>query len=430
VPGDKSISHRAVIFGALASGRVEVSGLGDGADNRGTARAFAAMGVAIDARAGGLGIAGVGLDGLRAPATALDVGNSGTTIRLLSGLLCAQPFGAALTGDDSLQRRPMRRVIDPLARMGAVIDGTPGARPGELYPPLRIAPAPGGLRGIDYALPIASAQVKSALLLAGLYAAGPTRLVEPGPSRDHTERMLAYLGAPVRSEPGGVTVLDPRDWDRRLAARPFDVPGDPSSAAFLVAAALVAGAAEVRVLRVCVNPTRVGFIDALLAMGVVVELANRAEAGGEPVADLVVRGPSPALRAAELGGDLVVRCIDEIPVLAVVAAMGEGTTWFRDAAELRVKESDRIATTAAMLRAFGVEAIERADALGVVGRGGARLLPARVDAVGDHRIAMSAAIAALAATGETVIDDVACVATSYPAFVADLTALGAELAEA
>ncbi len=427
VPGDKSLSHRAVIFGSLASGQVRVRGLGDGADNRGTARAMAALGVPMAAAEGGLLIDGVGVRGLRAPATTLDCGNSGTAMRLLIGLLAAQPFASELTGDESLRGRPMRRVIDPLAAMGAVITGLPGKRAGDVYPPLRLAPA-GGLRGLDYALPMASAQVKSAILLAALYAEGATQLVEPGPSRDHTERMLRYLGAPVVSEAGGRTSFDPGAWDGSLAARPLDIPGDPSSAAFLVAAALVAGSRdEVRVRGVCVNETRTGFLDALAAMGADVALEDAGEACGEPIADLVVRGPRRGVAGTEVGGELLVRCLDEVPVLAVVAAMGEGTTWFRDAAELRVKESDRIATTAAMLRAFGVEVIEEPEAFAVVGRAGAPLAAAHVDAAGDHRIAMAAAVAALAADGDTRIDDVDNVATSYPGFPAAMASLGAEL---
>jgi 3-phosphoshikimate 1-carboxyvinyltransferase len=349
-------------------------------------------------------------------------------MRLLCGLLGAQRFASILTGDSSLRSRPMRRVAEPLAAMGASIAGEAGARPGELYPPLRIAAAPGPLRGISYSLPIASAQVKSALLLAALYADGETRLSEPGPSRDHTERMLRYLGCPVATDGAGTTRLVPTGWDRRLEARPIDVPGDPSSSAFLVAAGLVVGAGPVMVRRVCVNPTRTGFLDALRAMGASIAETLTTEGGPEPVADLVARGGPAELTAADVSGELMVRSLDEIPILAVVAARASGTTWFRDAAELRVKESDRIATTAAMLRAFGVEVEERADAFAVQGMAGRPFKAARVDAAGDHRIAMAAAIAALAADGPSRIDDVANVATSFPTFVDLLQILGARIA--
>jgi len=424
VPGDKSISHRAVIFGALADGTVRVDGLGSGADNKGTARALAALGVGMQERDGVLEIHGVGLRGLTAPASVLDVGNSGTSIRLLAGLLAAQPFASELTGDSSLRGRPMRRVTDPLGSMGARIAGASGSRPGELYPPLAISPAE-GLAGIEYDLPVASAQVKSALLLAALYADGPTRLREPGPSRDHTERMLRYLGCPVWAN-GPLTTFDPAQWDEQLTARPISVPGDPSSAAFLVAAALVAPSDRVAVEDVCINSTRTGFLDVLESMGAKVAMDADPDAGSEPVSELVVEGATE-LTNAEVTGDLTVRSIDEVPILAVVAARAEGTTWFRDAAELRVKETDRIATTAAMLRAFGVEVEERPDALGVHGNGGRPLRAARVDAAGDHRIAMAAAVAGLVADGPTRIDDTANVGTSFPTFVASMGALGASI---
>lgn len=430
VPGDKSISHRAVMFGALAGGRVRVTGLGDGADNKGTARAFRQLGVAIAPDAGALAIDGVGLRGLRAPAGALDCGNSGTTIRLLVGLLGAQPFEVVMTGDESLRRRPMRRVTDPVSRMGARFEGAAGAKPGELYPPLRSLGAAGGVHGIDYTLPVASAQIKSAVLLAAMYGDGPTAVREPGPSRDHTERMLRYLGCPVRAgaDAGpGVTVLDPTGWDGALAARPIAVPGDPSSAAFLVVAALVAGARRVVVRGVCVNDTRTGFLDVLAAMGARVALEARDDSGAEPVADLVVEGAAAGLRAVEVAGDVVVRAIDELPILAVAAARADGVTWFRDAAELRVKESDRIATTAAMLRAFGVEVEERPDAFAVHGVPDRPLAAGEVDAAGDHRIAMAGAVAALVADAPSRITDAANVATSFPGFVRAMNELGAIL---
>ncbi len=415
------------MLGSLCSGQVRVTGLGDGADNRGTARAFGQLGVDMRSDGDALVIDGVGLHGLQAPAAELDFGNSGTTIRLMCGILAAQSFGCTVTGDESLRGRPMRRVIDPLSRMGARITGVEGAKPGEVYPPLTFAPAD-RLVGADYDMPIASGQVKSALLLAGLYAQTPTRVGEPGPSRDHTERMLRYLSAPVESA-HGMTMFDPDSWDHRLEPRPIHVPGDPSSAAFPIAAALIAGGQSMRIEEVCTNATRTGFLDVLAEMGALVTIEPRHESSsGEPTADLVVVAKHAApVKATEVRGDLLVRSLDEVPVLAVVAACGEGVTWFRDAAELRVKESDRIETTAAMLRAFGVEVEVEADAFAVHGRGGAPLSAAEVDAAGDHRIAMAAAVAALRADGPCRIDDAANVATSFPGFAALMNELGARV---
>jgi 3-phosphoshikimate 1-carboxyvinyltransferase len=327
----------------------------------------------------------------------------------------------------------MRRVIEPLVAMGATIVGQ-GAGPGgagggggaDVTPPLVVGPATGPLAAIDYTLPMASAQVKTAILLAGLYADGATAVTEPGPSRDHSERMLRYLGAPLVVS-GRRTTIDTRGWDRRLAGESFDVPGDPSSAAFLIAAALVAGARTVRLPDVCVNPTRTGFLDAISAMGGSVLAEDPRATGPEPVATLAVHGPAPELRAAEIAGDLAVRSIDELPILAVLAARARGTTIVRDAEELRVKESDRIATTCAMLRAFGVTCEARPDGFAVEGVGDAPLAPAVVHADGDHRIAMAAAVAGLVASGPTVIEDADNVATSYPGFAAALTALGAAI---
>jgi 3-phosphoshikimate 1-carboxyvinyltransferase len=427
VPGDKSISHRAAILGALATGEVAVTGMGRGEDNRSTLRAVAALGARVEELGDEIRIRGVGLDGLSEPAAPIDCGNAGTGMRLLAGVLAGQRFATRLRGDESLTRRPMRRIADPLARMGAKVRGRGGVRRGEIYPPLTVeGPRTGRLDGIDCTLDVASAQVKSAVLLAGLFADGVTRIREPGPSRDHTERMLRHMGAPVRIGDREV-VLDPSGWDRRLAAAPLAVPGDPSSAAFLLAAGLLAPAGEVVVRGVCVNATRTGFLDALEAMGATVERLAERDAGGERIADLrVVAGGG--LRGAEIGGELVVRAIDELPILAVVASRAAGETAFRDAAELRVKESDRIATTAAMLRAFGVDIDERPDGFRVRGRPDRPLDPARIDAAGDHRIAMSAAVAALAASGPVRVDDVDNVATSFPDFPEVLSACGATIA--
>ncbi|HET9626500.1 MAG TPA: 3-phosphoshikimate 1-carboxyvinyltransferase [Kofleriaceae bacterium] len=425
IPGDKSIGHRALLFSLLSATPVRVRGLGDGADNGRSAKAITALGGSIRRDGDALVIDGTGLDGMRAPAAPIDCGNSGTTIRLMCGLLAGQRFQTTLFGDESLSKRPMRRVIEPLAQMGATITG-PGVG-NDITPPLAIGPATGALRAIDYALPMASAQVKTALLLAGLYADGATAVAEPGPSRDHSERMLAYLGAPL-TVTGRRTVIDTRGWDRRLAGDSFEVPSDPSSAAFLVAAAIIAGAdpdAGVRLPSICVNPTRTGFLDAIAAMGGQVGYDRRRDTGPEPIADLVVRGGAPHLHATEIAGDLAVRSIDELPVLGVLAARARGTTTVRDAEELRVKESDRIASTCAMLRAFGVACEARPDGFVVEGAPDRPLRAARVHADGDHRIAMAAAVAALVADGPTEIDDADNVATSYPGFADALRGLGA-----
>jgi 3-phosphoshikimate 1-carboxyvinyltransferase len=430
VPGDKSIGHRALLFSLLSTTPVRVRGLGDGADNGRSAKAITALGAAIardphDPSA--LVITGTGLAGMRAPAGPIDCGNSGTTIRLLCGLLAGQRFATTLIGDESLSKRPMRRVIEPLAAMGAQIAGAGGPAQGaDVTPPLVVGPVAGPLAPLDYALPMASAQVKTAVLLAGLAADGVTAVTEPGPSRDHSERMLAYLGAPL-SVRGRRTQIDTRGWDRRLAGSGFDVPGDPSSAAFLIAAALLAGAEEVRLPEVCVNPTRTGFLDAIAAMGGLVARERERQAGPEPVAELVVRGPAAPLAATAIGGELAVRSIDELPILAVIAARARGTTLVRDAEELRVKESDRVATTCAMLRAFGIACEERPDGFVVEGRADRPFEPGRVHAGGDHRIAMAAAVAGLLASGPTVVEDADNVATSYPGFAAALTALGARV---
>jgi len=426
IPGDKSIGHRALLFSLLSQTPLHVTGLGDGADNGRSAKAIAALGAKVSREGAAIRIEGTGLDGMTAPAAPIDCGNSGTTIRMLCGLLAGQRFQTTLFGDESLSKRPMRRVIEPLARMGATITGQ-GTGP-DVTPPLVIGPARGPLRALDYQLPMASAQVKTAVLLAGLYADGATTVTEPGPSRDHSERMLAYLGAPLTVK-GRATTIDTRGWDRKLSGDSFIVPADPSSSAFLVAAALLAGAGEVRLPGICVNPTRTGFLDAIAAMGGTVDLEDQHHDGPEPVATLVVRGLAQDLVATEIGGDLAVRSIDELPILAVIAARAKGTTIVRDAEELRVKESDRIATTCAMLRAFGIACEARPDGFTVEGRPDRPLEPGRVHADGDHRIAMAAAVAGLVASGPTVVDDADNVATSYPGFSAALSQLGAIISQ-
>lgn len=426
IPGDKSIGHRALLFSLLSVTPVRVLGLGDGADNGRSARAITALGARVERDGAALVITGTGLDAMTAPTAPIDCGNSGTTIRLLCGLLAGQRFPTTLVGDESLSKRPMRRVIDPLATMGARIVGQGAGAATDVTPPLVVGPASGRLTAIDYTLPMASAQVKTAILLAALYADGATRVTEPGPSRDHSERMLAYLGAPLVVE-GRSTVVDTRGWDRRLAADGFEVPADPSSSAFLVAAALLVGAGEVRLPNVCINPTRTGFLDAIIAMGGHVAIENARAAGPETVADLVVSGPPRGLRGITLGGDLAVRSIDELPILAVIAARAHGTTVVRDAEELRVKESDRVETTCAMLRAFGITCEARPDGFVVEGQPDRPFAPGHVFADGDHRIAMAAAVAGLVASGPTVIDDADNVATSYPGFADALARLGATI---
>ncbi len=425
VPGDKSIGHRALLFSLLSATPVRVLGLGDGADNGRSAKAITALGARVTRDGSAIVIAGTGLDGMTAPGGPIDCGNSGTTIRLLCGLLAGQRFATTLVGDDSLSKRPMKRVIEPLAQMGGSITGQ-GGTGADVTPPLTVGAATGPLRALDYKLPMASAQVKTAILLAGLYADGATIVTEPGPSRDHSERMLAYLGAPIITS-GRSTTIDTRGWDRKLAGDGFEVPADPSSSAFLVAAALIAGAREVRLPNVCINPTRTGFLDAIAAMGGEVTLEDQRMAGPEPVATLVVRGPARELRGTEIAGDLAVRSIDELLILAVLAARAKGITRVRNAEELRVKESDRIATTVGMLRSFGITCEAHADGFTVEGRPDRPFDPARVHAEGDHRIAMATVIGGLVARGETVADDAEQVATSYPGFAAALAQLGATI---
>ena len=383
VPGDKSIGHRAVIFAALASGRSCIHGLSGGEDNRRTVRAFAQLGVSMGEEDGGLHVEGRGLRGLVAPADPIDCGNSGTTIRLLSGVLAPRPFVATLVGDRYLEARPMGRVLGPLRAMGARIEGREGAKAGETYPPLVVGPAPGPLRGATIDSPIASAQVKSAVILAALLAEGRTIVREPARSRDHTERMLAAMGAPISVENGAI-VIDPASWDERLQPRDLVIPGDLSSAAFLLGAALLVPKSRVIVRGVGTNPTRTGALDAIRAMGGRISVENERDVGGEPVADLIAEGS--ALRGIRIEGGLALRAIDELPLLAALAAHADGETVIADAAELRVKESDRIAATASALRALGATVEERPDGMTIDGRPSA-LQHGHVASRGDHRIA-------------------------------------------
>ena len=423
VPGDKSISHRAVMLGSIAEGTSRVSGFLTGEDSVNTARALSVMGVRIEGAEGGeLTIHGVGLGGLNKPEGVLDLGNSGTSIRLLAGLLAGQGFGCTLTGDIYLQKRPMARIVKPLSMMGASLSGT-GDRD---YPPLTINPAvQGRLKAIDYISPIASAQVKSSILLAGLYADGTTSVTEPMKSRDHTERMLRFMGAEVGEDGLKASVTG----GQRLLAREFEIPGDISSAAFFMVAAAIVPDSKIIIKNVGVNPTRTGIIDILRLMNAAISVENPREDGPEPIADIYVEYSD--LCGIEIGGELFLRAIDEFPILCIAAAAAKGTTVIKDAAELRVKESDRIAAMARELEKVGVPVREMPDGIEI--EGGRPFRAAEVDSHGDHRVAMSMTIAGLIADeglkGGMLVRDTECINTSFPGFVELLTKLGAEVAE-
>lgn len=415
VPGDKSISHRAVMLASLAEGSSRISGFLEGEDTRATAHAFSQMGVRIESPEPSIRIVhGVGLRGLSMPDLPIDCGNAGTGMRLLAGLLAGQGFDSELVGDESLGRRPMNRVVLPLRQMGAVIDTATDGRP-----PLRIR---GGaaLQGIRYTLPVASAQVKSALLLAGLYASGETETIEPHPTRDYTERMLTAFGVDIDFAPGRARL----HGGQRLRAADVQIPADFSSAAFFIVAASLVPGSDLLIEQVGVNPRRTGLLDALGLMGADIQLENRREQGGEPVADLRVR--HARLHGAAIPQHVVPDMIDEFPALFVAAACAEGVTTVSGAAELRVKESDRIRSMAEGLQALGAHVEERPD--GALIEGGA-LGSGTVDARGDHRIAMSFAIAGQLADGEVRIEDCENVATSFPGFVELARGCGFELQE-
>ncbi len=421
VPGDKSISHRALLFGALCDGVVEASGLGQGGDNLSTAAALRALGVDVQLEGGDVRIAGVGFGGLRPAAEALDCGNSGTTIRLLMGLLAGRPFETEMRGDASLTRRPMGRVAAPLRQMGASIEGrSDPARPGDVYPPLRVRG--GALVGIKHELKVASAQLKSALILAALQARGPSELREPARSRDHTERMLGFLGAPITVAAGGEIVVDPTGWNGRLRPARLTIPGDLSSATFLIVAALIVPGSDVVVENVGLNPTRAGALDVLRAMGGDLSIEPTGQAMGEPVGR--VRARAGKLRGTRVAGELALRAIDEIPALAVAAAAAEGETTFADLAELRIKESDRIAALARELARAGARATERPDGFIVEGLGGQPPAGGAVVPEHDHRIAMAGAVLGLIGDDETTVPT-ADIGTSFPTFAETLGALGA-----
>jgi len=403
VPGDKSISHRSIMLGSIAEGQTTVHGFLHGEDNHATLHAFRSMGVEIGEAANGvLIIQGRGLDGLREPADVLDCGNSGTTMRLMCGLLSGQRFFSVLTGDQYLRQRPMKRVVRPLSEMGAKILGRDG---GERAP---LAIDGGGIRATSYHSPIASAQVKSAVLLAGLYADGRTEVYEPHLSRDHSERMLSYFGADLQQLEGGVAL----QGRPRLIGREVQIPGDISSAAFFIVAALITPGSELLIRNVGINPTRSGVIDILQAMGGDITLQDQRTSSGEPVADVLVR--SSELHGIAIGGDLVPRAIDEFPVIGVAAALAKGTTTISDAEELRVKETDRITAICSELGKLGARLEARPD--GMLIEGVEQLRGAEVVSHGDHRIAMSLAVAAMRATGEIRLNDTDCTATSFPDF--------------
>ncbi len=410
VPGDKSISHRAVMFGALAQGTTHITGFLMGEDCLSTIDCFRKMGVAIEVSEQEVVVHGVGLHGLQSPAETLYTGNSGTTTRLLSGILAGQDFSCTMTGDASIQKRPMGRVIKPLREMGAQIDGVDGN-----FCPLTLGG--GQLHGISYTLPVASAQLKSAVLLAGLYAEGNTTVIEPAPSRDHTERMLRALGVEIQTDGNTITLTPPQE----LHAKDIAVPADISSAAFFLVAGAIVPGSELTIRNVGINPTRTGILDVLREMGADITMSNVTD-DAEPTADLTVRHSK--LHGTTIGGDIIPRLIDELPVIAVAAAFAAGETVICDAQELKVKESNRIAAMVSELSKAGACVEETED--GMIVRGGTPLHGASFATYKDHRIAMSMAICALACAGESEILDPSVVAISYPDFFDTLHTLGGE----
>lgn len=407
VPGDKSISHRGIMFGSIADGTTEIHNFLPGADCLATIRCFRALGIEIEQEGSTVTVHGKGLHGLSAPSHILDVGNSGTTTRLLSGILAGQPFESKLSGDESLNSRPMKRIIGPLTQMGADISSILHNGCAPLYI------APSRLHGIHYDSPVASAQVKSCILLAGLYADGETSVTEPGLSRNHTELMLKEFGADIRSVHDldcsrTTAIIQP---GRELHGQKLTVPGDISSAAYFIAAGLIVPDSEIRITNVGINPTRAGILKICEDMGARIELSNERTEGGEKIADITVR--TSRLHGTVIEGDIIPALIDEIPVIAVMAAVAEGTTVIRDAAELKVKETDRIETVTDNLKAMGCDVTPTED--GMIINGG-KLKGASIHTLLDHRIAMAFSIAALAAEGRTRILDSKCVDVSYPAF--------------
>ncbi|MBQ7583478.1 MAG: 3-phosphoshikimate 1-carboxyvinyltransferase [Lachnospiraceae bacterium] len=413
VPGDKSISHRAVMFGAIAEGVTHINGFLNGADCISTINCFKALGVKIEHDGGtGVTVCGVGLHGLKKPDGVLDCGNSGTTVRLMSGILAGQGFTSTITGDASIRKRPMKRIMTPLMEMGADISSLEG----NDCAPLKLRAA--SLHGIDYRSNIASAQVKSAVLLAGLYAEGETTVTEPALSRNYTELMLSAMGADITRSGLSVTLRP----GKPLKAQDITIPGDISSAAYFIGAALILKGSDLLIKNTGINPTRAGIIEVFKAMGGSISLENERTEAGERVADIRVK--SSALHGTEISGDIIPTLIDELPLIAVVAAFAEGTTVIRDAAELKVKESDRIALVTKNLKAMGADIEATEDGFIINASGTPKPLHGvRIDDSLDHRIAMSFAVAGLAAEGDTEIMHPECVSISYPGFFEDLTSL-------
>jgi 3-phosphoshikimate 1-carboxyvinyltransferase len=401
VPGDKSISHRALILSAISEGKGRIKNLLSSEDVGRTLRAFQDMGVRIKAKKSEVKVNGLGLDGLKAPASSLYMGNSGTAMRLLAGLLAGQKFSSKLTGDESLSKRPMRRIMEPLGKMGAEISGTE-----QGTAPLLIHGRP--LKGIRYEMPVASAQVKSCILLAALYAKGLTEVIEPLKSRDHTERMLRSFGVDLEQSENTIRL----EGRQRLAATDIEVPGDISSAGFFIVAGLLVPGSNIVIRGVGINPTRTGLLEILESMGARIALENQASLGDEPTADIVVQ--TSRLHGVKIGKDLIPRAIDEIPVLCVAAALAEGLTEISGAGELRVKETDRIGSLVLELKKFGIRIEEKAD--GMIIEGVEKLAGARVQSHGDHRLAMALSVAGLMAEGETEVKGTSWINTSFPGF--------------
>ena len=417
MPGDKSISHRGVMFGAISEGITELNGFLTGADCISTIGCFRSMGIDISQKDDHVIIHGKGLHGLSAPSEVLDVGNSGTTTRLISGILSGQEFTSTLNGDESLQKRPMKRIMDPLKLMGANISSDKNNN----CVPLSIQPAQNGLKAIDYTSPVSSAQVKSCVLLAGLYADGITSVTEPVLSRNHTELMLKGFGADIKSD-GLRAYVSPNP---KLIGQKITVPGDISSAAYFIALGLLCEKGDILIKNVNTNPTRAGILKVAKAMGGKIEYINKRIVSGEEVCDLHIT--SSSLKATTIEGDLIPTLIDEIPIIAVMAACAKGTTIIRDAAELKVKESDRIHTVVENLSAMGVDITATDDGMIIKGNrnhlGSSPLFGANIKTYLDHRIAMSFAIAGCIAEGETVLDQAECVDISYPTFFETLRKL-------
>ena len=410
IPGDKSISHRSIMFGSLAKGTTEITNFLQGADCLSTIACFEKMGIGIENNGDSVIVHGNGLFGLKKPETILDCGNSGTTTRLISGILAAQDFDVTLTGDDSIKKRPMKRIMDPLSHMGADIRSLEG----NGCAPLAITGKK--LYGIHYTSKVASAQVKSAILLAGLYADGETKVTEPYVSRNHSEIMLKYFGADVSTEGTTATIWPAKE----LYGNRIVVPGDISSAAFFIAAGLLVPGSELLLKHVGINPTRDGVLSVCRDMGGDITLLNKNTDSGEPTADILVKFST--LHGTEIGGSIIPTLIDELPVIAAMACFAEGETVIRDAGELKVKESNRIEVMVRNLSAMGADVTETED--GMIIRGGRPLHGAVIDSKLDHRIAMTFAVAGLCAEGETEIKGAECVNISYPGFYQDLERLG------